>query len=448
MASYEELAQLDQHHLLHPQHHPADHAEPVIFARGEGAILWDVRGKRYIDGLSCLWNVNVGHGRRELAAAAARQMEQLAFVNSYAGSSNEPAITLAARLARLAPREGRAPLAREASGAGGEDTRTGAGRGLNTVFFTTGGGESNDTAIKTARFYWHLKGRPEKTLIISRVNGYHGVTMGSMAATELPAFHPRFGPLPPGFLHIPAMDPDALEETIKREGPETVAAFIAEPVQGAGGVYPPPSDYFSRIRQICDEYEVLFIADEVITGFGRLGTFWGVQQWGVVPDILCFAKGITSGYMPLGGVFFSDPIRDVIYSQPPEIKWMHAFTYSAHAACCAVAHANLDIVEREGLVERASRLAPRLHERLAVLRGEAGVQEVRGLGMMAGVELKPGAVKGSAGAVVAEMKRRGVFTRHRNDSVVVAPPLVIQEEELDELCDVLVGTVNDLCRKA
>jgi putrescine---pyruvate transaminase len=418
--SYEALVELDQAHLLHPQHHPADHAAPVIFARGEGAILWDVQGRRYIDGLSCLWNVNVGHGRRELAAAAAQQMERLAFANAYVGSSNEPAITLAARLAALAP------------------------PGLRTTFFTTGGAESNDTAIKTARFYWHLRGRPEKSKVLSRRNGYHGVTMGSMAATALPAFHPGFGPLPPDFGHVPAMDAGALEEAIREAGPETVAAFIAEPVQGAGGVYPPPADYFPRVREICDRYGVLFIADEVITGFGRTGTFWGLQQWDVAPDILSFAKGITSGYLPLGGVIFSDAIRDVLYGQPAEVKWMHAYTYSAHPTCCAVAHVNLDLIEREGLVGRAARLGVRLRERLDALAALPAVQEVRALGLMGAVEVDPGAIPGSAGAVVAELKRRGVFTRHRNDSVLLAPPLVIAEAELEELADVLAGTLRDL----
>jgi adenosylmethionine-8-amino-7-oxononanoate aminotransferase len=417
---YDELVALDQGHLLHPQHHPADHAEPVVFARGEGAILWDVRGRRYIDGLACLWNVNVGHGRRELAQAAARQMAELAFCNSYCGSSNAPAITLAARLAELAP------------------------PGLRTTFFTTGGAESNDTAFKTARFYWQLKGRPQKTKIISRLKGYHGVTVGALAATGLPAFHARFGPSLPEFLQVPAMDPDALEALVQKEGPETVAAFIAEPVQGAGGVYPPPADYFPAVRRICDRYEVLLIADEVITGFGRTGTFWGLQQWNVAPDILSFAKGITSGYQPLGGVIIADAIRETLYTQPPDVKWMHAYTYSAHPTCCAVAHANLDIIEREGLVERARRLGARLQERLGALHGAPAVREVRGLGLMGAVELEPGAIPGSAGAVVAEMKRRGLFTRHREDIVMVAPPLVIKEEELEELGDILVGTVREL----
>jgi putrescine---pyruvate transaminase len=428
MPSYEELVQLDEEHLLHPQHHPSDHINPIIFDRGEGAILWDVRGKRYIDGLSCLWNVNVGHGRRELAVAAARQMEKLAFVNSYVGSSNEPAITLAARLSGLSPRDSQ-----------GRQT-------LHTTFFTTGGAESNDTSFKTARFYWSLKGKPQKTKIIGRVNGYHGTSMGTTAATHLPVFHPRFGPLAPDFLHVEAMSPDALRDVIEREGAETVAAFVSEPVQGAGGVYPPPDDYFPRIREICDKYDVLFIADEVITGFGRLGSFWGLEQWGVLPDLISFAKGITSGYMPLGGVMFSDRVCDVILDQPPEIKWMHAFTYSAHPTCCAVAHANLDIFEGEGLVARADQMGQRLQARVQELTGEPYIAEVRGLGMMAGIELRPESFDGGAAAVIAELKVRGVFTRYRLNSICLAPPLVIKEAELDELCDIVIATIRDLAK--
>ena len=428
MASYEQLLALDHEFLMHPQHHPADHREPLIFTRGEGAILWDVKGDRYIDGLSCLWNVNVGHGRRELAEAAARQMETLAFVNSYTGSSNEPAITLAARIADLTPRQEGRPR-------------------LRTTFFTTGGAESNDTAIKTARFYWNVQGQSDKVKVISRTNGYHGNTLGATAATGLAAFHPRFGPLSPGFVHVPPLDADAVEAAIKQEGADTVAAFIAEPVQGAGGVYPPPPGYFQQIREICDRYDVLFIADEVITGFGRTGTFWGVQQWDVVPDIISFAKGITSGYQPLGGVIFSDAIRDVIYGQPPEIKWMHAYTYSAHATCCAVAHANLNIIEREGLVARAREVGAQLQERLGELRDHPAVKEVRGLGMMGAVELKSGALPGGGAAVAAELRRRGVFTRFRADIVAVAPPLVIKEDELSELTDALAGSVKDLAAR-
>jgi adenosylmethionine-8-amino-7-oxononanoate aminotransferase len=236
-----------------------------------------------------------------------------------------------------------------------------------------------------------------------------------------------------------------VEEAILAEGPDTVAAFIAEPIHGGGGVIYPTDDYFPRIREICDHYEVLFIADEVITGFGRLGTFWGLQQWDVAPDIISFAKGITSGYQPLGGTIVSDAIREAIYSQPVDVKFMHAFTYSAHPTLCAVAHANLDIFEREKLVERAASLGPILQERLGELRNDACVKEVRGRGMMAGIELDPKSV--SAGAVIARLKERGVFTRHRLDTICLAPPLVIKEDELDELCATVISTVRELARK-
>lgn len=407
---YASLLALDHAHLLHPQHHPADHAEALIFDHGHGSVLWDVQGRRFIDGLSCLWNVNVGHGRTELAEAAFTQMKRLAFVNTYVGSSNEPAITLAARLAKLTP-----------------------GTHLNTVFFTTGGAESSDTAFKTVRRYWSLRGHDTKIKIISRLNGYHGTTIGATPATGLPAFHPQWGPLAPGFVLVPPMNVDAIEDAILADGPETVAAVIAEPVQGSGGVYPPPADYFPRLRALCDRYDILLIADEVITGFGRTGTFWGLDQWGVVPDVISFAKGITSGYQPLGGIIISDAIRDVIYDQPSAQRWWHAFTYSGHATCCAVAHANLDIIENENLVARAGILGHRLHAGLHPLADHPAVREVRGLGLMAAVEFHAGAFPGGAGAVHKAMRHRGLFTRYRNDTVMFAPPFVTTDSELDEL---------------
>ncbi|MFM7199043.1 MAG: aspartate aminotransferase family protein [Chloroflexota bacterium] len=416
---YDALLALDHAHLLHPQHHPADHAEALIFDRGEGAVLWDVRGRRYLDGLSCLWNVNVGHGRTELADAGAAQMRRLAFVNSYVGSSNAPAITLAARLARMTP-----------------------GTHLNTTFFTTGGAESSDTAFKTVRRYWALRGQPDRVKIISRTNGYHGTTIGATAATGLPAFHPNWGPPAPGFVIVPPMDIDAIEAAILADGPETVAAVIAEPVQGSGGVYPPPADYFPRLRALCDTYDILLIADEVITGFGRTGTVWGLDQWGVVPDVISFAKGITSGYQPLGGIIISDAIRDVIYDQPSAQRWWHAYTYSAHATGCAVAHANLDVIENEGLVVRAGALGARLNAGLAPLAGHPAVREVRGLGLMASVEFTAGAVTGGGGAVAKAMRDRGLFTRYRNDTVMFAPPFVTTDAELDEL----LGIAHDAIR--
>ena len=412
------LLQLDRDHLLHPQHYDADHEQAIVFDRGEGAIMWDVDGRRYLDGLSCLWNVNVGHGRRELADAAAEQMARLAFATAYIGSTNEPAIRLAARLANLAPGD------------------------LNTVFFTTGGAQSNETAFKTARFYWNLKGKPDKIKILSRENGYHGVGMGSMAATGMPIFWHRFGPLPPGFGQIPPLSAEALEERIVREGPETVAAFIAEPVQGAGGVYPPPDDYFPRVREICDRYDVLFLADEVITGFGRTGRYWAVEHWNVVPDMLSFAKGVTSGYLPLGGVIISDRIRETLRAAGPDAKWMHAYTYSAHPTCCAVGLRNLDIIEDERLVERAAQSGARLLSGLAPLRARSDVQEVRGLGMMAAVEFKQGTGLGQL--VVLEAKRRGLFTRFRGDIIMLAPCLVTTDAQLDEMTAIIRDSVESV----
>lgn len=409
------LLKVDRDHLLHPQHYDPDHEQAIVFERGEGSVLWDADGRRYLDGLSCLWNVNVGHGRRELAEAGAEQMAKLAFATAYTGASNEPAIRLAARLADLAPGD------------------------LNTVFFTTGGAESNETAFKTARFFWNLQGRPDKLKVISRQNGYHGVGMGVMAATGIPIFWQRFGPLPVGFSHVPAMSADALEQKIVEEGPDTVAAFIAEPVQGAGGVYPPPDDYFPRVRQICDTYQVLFIADEVITGFGRTGRYWGLQHWDVVPDMMSFAKGVTSGYLPLGGVMLSDRIRETLREAGPEAKYMHAYTYSAHPTCCAVGLRNLDIIDDERLVERAARSGVRLLDGLAPLRSRHDVKEVRGLGMMAAVEFAEGS--GIAQKVFAEAKRRGLFTRWRADILMLAPSLVTTDEQLDEITNIVRDSV-------
>ena len=324
----------DRKHLLHPLHHPVAYKNSRIWVEGRGAIIKDADGREYLDGLAGLWNVNVGHGRRELADAAAAQMSTLAYASSYAGSTNLRAIELAERMSGLAYPQ------------------------VNAFYFTSGGAEATDTSIKTSRFYWKALGKPDKVKVISRLRGYHGLTLAAMSATGLPAFWPMFEPRVPGFVHIDAPDPyrfvnpdptvslgvaaaNQLEAAILREGADTVAAFIAEPVQGAGGVIVPPPDYFPRIREICDKYEVLFISDEVITGFGRTGRWFGLEHYGVEPDIMQFAKGITSGYVPLGGVGISDRVREVVENVPPQKRWMHAYTYSGHPTCCAVALRNI-----------------------------------------------------------------------------------------------------------
>jgi adenosylmethionine-8-amino-7-oxononanoate aminotransferase len=436
---------VDRAHLMHPLHHPSAHAGTRLWVSGRGAIITDATGRDYIDGLSGLWNVNVGHGREELADAARQQMATLAYHSSYAGSSNEKAIALAERLSRLFYPS------------------------INTFFFTSGGAEASETSFKTARFYWKALGKPDKVKVISRHRAYHGLTLAAMSATGLPAFWPMFEPRTPGFLHIDAPDPyrfvnttpevslgsaaaNALEAAILREGPETVAAFIAEPVQGAGGVIVPPADYFARIREICTQYDVLFIADEVITGFGRTGRWFGLEHYGVEPDIVQFAKGITSGYVPLGGVGVSDRVRDVINGVPPGKRWMHAFTYSGHPTCCAVALANIDIIERERLVERSAEAGARLLEKLRTLEGLDGVGHVRGQGLIAAVEVVADkrtktlfpAEAGVTQKLTDALLERGVYTRVAMDCICLAPPLVTTDAQLDQIVDVVHDAVTQV----
>jgi len=432
----------DLAHVLHPLHHPSTVSSPRVWVAGHGALITDAEGREYIDGLAGLWNVNVGHGRRELARAAEQQMATLAYHSSYAGATNYPAIELAERLSTLLYPS------------------------INTFFFTSGGAEASESSFKTARFYWKAIGKPDKTKVISRFRAYHGLTLAAMSATGLPAFWPMFEPRTPGFLHIEAPDPyrfvnpdpslslgvaaaNKLEEAILREGPETVAAFIAEPVQGAGGVIVPPADYFPRIREICDRYEVLLIADEVITGFGRTGRWFGLEHYGIEPDIVQFAKGITSGYVPLGGIGVSDTVRDAINAVPPGKRWMHAYTYSGHPTCCAVALKNIEILHNERLVDRAAAAGARLTDRLRALESMAGVGHVRGHGLLAAVEvvadkttkaLFPAEV-GIGQRLQNALLDNGLCTRVAMDCICLAPPLMISDELIDRTVDIIAETI-------
>ncbi|MEI6776891.1 MAG: aspartate aminotransferase family protein [Chloroflexales bacterium] len=433
-----DLVRSDLEHLIHPLYHPSAHQDPKIWVEGKGSVVKDINGKEYLDGLSSLWNVNVGHGREELAEAAYTQMKHLAFYSSYTGSTNLPAIHLAEKLSQIFYPS------------------------INTFFFTSGGAESTESSIKTARFYWKAKGKPDKIKFISRIRGYHGVTMAAMSATGLSVYWPMFEPRVPGFSHIESPYPyrfvnttpelsdgvaaaNLLEQAILREGADTVAGFIAEPVQGAGGVIVPQDDYFARIREICDQYEVLLIADEVITGFGRTGAWFGLERYGIEPDIAQFAKGITSGYIPLGGIGVSDAISEVINSVSPDKRWMHAFTYSGHPTSCAVALANIAIIEREGLVAQAASSGAHLLARLQELEEMPSVGNVRGLGMMAGVELvanketkEPFPTSANVGARVgSEMMARGLFTRILGDSILLAPPLTTSIAQLDQMVQII-----------
>src|SRR5438105_6724409 len=386
-ASVADVLRADREHLIHPLYHPTDHARPIVIVRGEGTDIVDANGKRYFDALSGLWNVHVGHGRTELAQVAAEQMSTLAFNNHYVGFANIPSARLAEKLIELAYPN------------------------LHAVYFTTAGAESNESAFKTARFFWKLLDKPNKVKIISRRWGYHGVTMAAASATGLPVYHKMFAPLVPNFIQTvgpyrfrcelegdagpqPCTNPDGhdyaaeLEKTLLEQDPNTVAAILGEPVQGAGGVIVPPDDYWPKLRKIADRHNVLLIADEVITGFGRTGKMFALEHWNVQPDSVSSAKVVTSAYLPLGGIIVSRQVQNAINEAPADLKFMHAATYSGHPVCCAVGLANVDIIERDGLVQRASELGPWLIPHLRQqLEPLAPVGQVRGLGMMAAVEL-------------------------------------------------------------
>ena len=436
-----ELLERDQAHLIHPLHNRQLHAKGHVWVKGEGAILTDADGKQFIDGLSGLWNMVAGHGRKELAEAAAQQIETLAYCSGYAGSSNPPAIELAERLAGMTYPS------------------------INRFFFTCGGGEASESSFKTARYYWRQKGKPEKTKVISRQWAYHGVTLAAMSATGISSYWPMFEPRVPGFLHIPSPYPyryeaqpgtspgiaaaNELEQAILREGADTVAMFLAEPVQGAGGVIVPPDDYFPRIREICDQYDVLFAADEVITGFGRTGKMFALDHWGVEPDIIQFAKAITSGYFPFGGIGINDQVSDVL--DHGNAVWMHCYTYSAHPVGCAVALRNIDIIESEQFpkqaAEKGTYLLDKLRESLA---DHPHVGDVRGLGLMCGIEIVQDkatkaefpASDGIGAKIHAETQKRGLFSRLRGDVFCLAPPIIISHEELDRVVDILSESIT------
>jgi adenosylmethionine-8-amino-7-oxononanoate aminotransferase len=437
----ETLLATDQKHLVHPLHHAKDHASAKVWVSGQGAMLRDADGNEYIDALSSLWNVNIGHGRKELATAAAAQIEKLAYASAYAGFSNEPAIRLAEKLVSLAYDN------------------------MAAVYFTTAGSEAHESAFKFARYHWKRLGKPNKVKIISRRYGYHGVTLAAMSATSLPNYHKMFGPVVPQFLQVAPPYPyrwpgngdagigaaDAVEEAILAEGADTVAAIIAEPVMGSGGVIVPPATYFPRLREICDRHNVLLIADEVITGFGRTGQWFGLGHWNTKPDLMSFAKGVTSGYLPLGGVIISKHMHEVLLDAPADEKFMHAATYSGHPVCCAVGLENIAIMENEGMVERARVQGDRFRANLETLRSLPNVGEVRGIGMLAAIELvedksSKTPAKGLGARVVAEAANRGLILRLRGaadgppasgDTLCFAPPLPTPEATLDRIVSIV-----------
>lgn len=431
----------DQAHLVHPLHDPGQHESGHVWVKGKGAVLTDADGQQCLDGLAGLWNVTAGHGRQELAEAMRSQAGTLAYCSGYTGNSNERAIELAERLAAICYPS------------------------INHFFFTSGGGEATESSIKLSRAYWKIKGYPDKTKVISRIDGYHGVTLAAMSATGMAPFWSLFEPRVPGFIHIPSPSPyryeapdgvsqgiaaaNELEQAILREGQDTVAMFIAEPVQGAGGVIPPQDDYFSRIREICDQYDVLLVADEVITGFGRTGMLFALDHWGVEPDVVQFAKAITSGYFPFGGIGINDTIMQTL--QDDGRPWMHAYTYSAHPVGSAVALRTLQIIEEERFPEQAAAKGAYLIGALrAALADHPHVGDIRGKGLMCAVELvQDRATKQPfpAGEKVGPRVHRhavdhGLLSRIKGDSYLLAPPLIITNEQLDRCVEILTGSVT------
>ncbi|KAB7708837.1 aminotransferase class III-fold pyridoxal phosphate-dependent enzyme [Bacillus aerolatus] len=428
-----QLAELDKKYFIHPTSSIKEQQEngpAIIFKEGKGIYLTDINGKKYIEGMASLWNVNVGYGRKELAEAAKEQLETLPFASSFATFSNEPAIRLAAKVADMAPGD------------------------LNAVFFTSGGSESNDTSYKLVRHYWKIKGQPNKTKIIARERAYHGVAVGSTSATGIKDFHHMTTSLATGFVHTESFSPDALRKTIEAEGADTIAAFIAEPVQGAGGVNIPQDGYFQEIRQICDEYNILLIADEVITGFGRTGKMFACEHWGIVPDVMLLAKGISSGYIPLGAVVVRDHIHQD-FIKLSEGTLLHGFTYSGHPTACAVGLKNIEILERENLVQNSKEMGALLHEKLKALQSETNiVGEVRFLGLVGALEIVKDQETNErfsqklAPQIITEARKRGLILRTvvfgDSDTIVFSPPLVINEEEVNELVSILKEAILEV----
>ncbi|WP_300716189.1 aspartate aminotransferase family protein [Hydrogenophaga sp.] len=430
----------DSAHFIHPF---TDHGDLAtrgsrVITRADNIYVWDSEGHKILDGMSGLWCVNAGYGRKELADAAYQQMMTLPFYNSFFQTTNVPAVQLASKLAALAPKVG--------------------GRSFEHVFFSSSGSESNDTNVRMVRRYWDLLGQPQRKVVISRMNAYHGSTMAGASLGGMSGMHAQ-GDLPiPNITHIgqpyffenalPGESQDAfglraagwLETKILELGADKVAAFIAEPVQGAGGVIIPPATYWPEIQRIVDKYGILLIADEVICAFGRLGHWFAYEKFGIRPDLVTFAKGVTSGYIPLGGVMVGDRVAKVLIEQGGEFN--HGYTYSGHPVACAVALANIELMERENLVGRVrDDTGPYLAERFAELNQHPLVGVAETCGFVAGLVLVKDKATGATfepdlgvGMMCrAHCFKNGLIMRAVGDRMIIAPPLVMTREQIDEM---------------
>jgi len=427
---------LDRAHHLHPFTDSASlNRQGVrVITKAEGVYLWDSEGRRLIDGMAGLWCVNLGYGRKELAQAAYQQMLELPYYNTFFKTSTPPPVELSKVLVDLAP------------------------EGLNHVFYASSGSEANDTIVRMVRHYWNLMGQKGKKTIISRIHGYHGSTMATASLGGMSAMHAQADLPLPGFVHIMPpywyalgenMSPDEfglfaarkLEEKIVELGADKVAAFIAEPIQGAGGVIIPPNTYFPEIQRICRKHDVLLIADEVICGFGRTGGWFASEHFGIRPDFMTLAKGITSGYLPLSAVMVGDRVASVLMEGG---EFAHGFTYSGHPVACAVALENIRILKDEGIIEQvATDTGPYLQKRLKELESHPLVGEVRGLGFIAAIDLVKDKKRrqffdpiGEVGLICRDhCFASGVVMRATRDTMLVSPPLVMSRGQIDELVE-------------
>ena len=440
----DQLQDLDTKHYLHPftDHKKLAEERSRIITRADGIYLWDSDGNRYLDAMAGLWCVNVGYGREEIAEAVNQQIRELPYYNSFFKTAHPPAIELSRLVCSLAPAH------------------------LNRVFFTGSGSEANDTIVRMARFYWALKGLPNKKVIISRHNAYHGSTVAAASLGGMQSMHAQGG------LPIPDIDyigqpywyqdggdlfpeefgekvADELEQKILELGVDNVAAFIGEPIQGAGGVIIPPSTYWPRIQSICDKYQILLVADEVICGFGRTGKWFGSDYFEIRPDLMSIAKGLSSGYVPIGGVLVSDKVASVLIDEGGEFN--HGFTYSGHPVAAAAAIANLNILRDEGLVDRVdTETAPYIAEKWQQLTSHALVGEARIVGLIGALELVKDKTtrqffddRGAVGTLCRDICfESGLVMRAIEDTMVISPPLCITREEIDELINLVIRCLD------
>jgi adenosylmethionine-8-amino-7-oxononanoate aminotransferase len=436
--------------IIYPFTNPTHTAKtpPLVIERGEGVYLFDQTGKRYIDGQGGLWNVNVGHNRAEVKDAIRAQLDRVSYTTLFGGMTNVPALELGEQLRRMLAPEG-----------------------MVQAFYSSGGSEANESAFKLARQYWRMVGQTGRHKIISLKRAYHGTTLGALSANGMGSYREHFEPLLAGFTQVEnphvyrnpfTSDPEELgrlcaallEREIEYQGAKTVAAFVAEPVQGAGGVIVPPANYWPLVREVCDRHGVLLIADEVVTGFGRIGSETGSRHWGVKPDIMVFAKGINSGYVPLGVTMVNQRVAQAFYTNDDSLfgpGFAHGTTYAGHPLACAAAIANLKIIEEEKLHLNARAVGAYFMQRLQELANRyAIIGDVRGQGLMIAVELvadratkRPFDLKDNVGVRISDHCRsKGVLIRNLLDTFIISPPLTLTQAHVDEMVDAFEGGIK------